>query len=65
MLRPILTNVQFHPAYAVGTDSRADFYTPTMTALDTEGRVWRTWQNSRSEWEPWEAAIEFTDPYAS
>jgi hypothetical protein len=63
MFRPTFTNVQFHPAYTVTTSSATDSYRPTMTAIDTEGRVWRTWQGSDG-WQPWEAVIEFADPYA-
>lgn len=64
MLRPILTNVQFHPSYAVHIDSTTETYRPSMTAIDTEGRVWWTWCSSNGGWRPWEAIVEFVNPDA-
>ena len=64
MPRPRFTNVQFHKAYVTKTDSETRFFCASMTALDTEGRVWRTWQDTAGNWAPWNAMTKYVDPYA-
>jgi len=62
--RPQFSNVQFHPAYMVERPGGGEFYAPSMTALDKQGRVWRTFQLS-SGWQPWAMVMDTTDPFAS
>ena len=65
MFLPKLTNVQFHPAYTIDKGGTVSVFQPAMTALDTEGRVWRTWQSPETGWQPWEAVMAFVDPLAN
>jgi hypothetical protein len=63
--RPQFTNVQFHPAYMVEMPAESAIqYAPSMTALDNQGRVWRTFQLSGG-WQPWAMVMDTTDPFAS
>ena len=65
MLRPRFTNVQFHPAYTIKTDSETRFFRPSMTALDAEDRVWRTWQDAEGNWAAWYTVAKYVDPFVT
>ena len=57
---PRLTKVKFHQAYTIQIPGEsAIVYNPSMTAIDEDGRVWRTTFIPTSGWQPWSHVSEF------
>jgi hypothetical protein len=56
---PHFIKVDYHQAYNVDTIRGTDFYSPSLIALDKNGRVWRTFQLNNGEWAPWTCINNF------
>ena len=58
-MKPRFFSVQYHPAYEANSTNRTvKYYPASMTALDSEGCVWRTYISSEG-WQPWKPLNTF------
>jgi hypothetical protein len=59
MMNPRFISVEYHEAYSYDKDNATDYFAPSMTALDQQGRVWRTFQLNDGGWAKWACINNF------